>query len=69
VGSPLLPFEAMGANDRLLFRSALDEPNNARWAARTDGGTIHVDAEGKLFKTIEVVPNNSGEDGFLLSSV
>ncbi|MEJ6716933.1 MAG: hypothetical protein QNK82_00435 [Akkermansiaceae bacterium] len=38
--------------------------------ARTDGGTIHVhDAEGKLFKTIEVVPNNSGEDGFLLSSV
>jgi len=38
--------------------------------ARTDGGTIHVhDAEGKLFKVIEIETNDSGEDGFVLPSI
>jgi hypothetical protein len=58
------------ANGRLLFQTAKDAASHARWAARTDGGTIHVyDAEGRLFKTIEVDPNESGEDGLVLPSV
>ncbi len=36
----------------------------------TDGGTINVyDAEEKLFKTIEIDADESGEDGLILPSV
>jgi hypothetical protein len=44
--------------------------SHARWAAKSDGGVIAVyDAAGNLFKTIEVAPDVSGEDGFVLPSV
>ena len=60
----------MGANGRLLFRSARDATSHARWDAKGAGGVISVyDAEGHLFKTIEVAPDVSGEDGFILPSV
>ena len=60
----------MGANGRLLFRSARDATSHARWDAQGAGGVISVyDAEGKLFKTIVVAPNESGEDGLVLPSV
>jgi hypothetical protein len=54
----------------LLFQSERDALSHARWAARSDGGTIHVhDVEGKLFKVIEIETNDSGEDGFVLPSI
>jgi hypothetical protein len=60
----------VGANGRLLFRSARDAASHARWAAKTDGGTIKVyDPKGQLFKTIELAPDVSGEDGYVLPSV
>lgn len=60
----------VGANGRLLVTSARDAASHARWAAKIKGGTINVyDAEGKLFKTIEIEADVSGEDGFVLPSV
>lgn len=60
----------VGANGTLLFQSARDALSHARWAAKAKGGTITVyDAKGKLFKTIEIEPDVSGEDGFVLPSV
>ena len=59
----------VGATGKLSFQSARDAASHARWAARTDGGTIKVyDAEGKLFKTIEIEADESGEDGLILPS-
>ena len=60
----------VGANGGLLFQSARDTASHARWAARTKGGSIKVyDKDGKLFKTIEIEADVSGEDGFVLPSV
>ena len=60
----------MGANGSLLFGSVRDAASHARWAARTDGGIVEVyDAEGRLFKIIEIDPNYSGEDGLVLPAV
>jgi hypothetical protein len=60
----------VGANGRLLFRSARDAASHARWGAKNTGGTIKVfDAEGQLFKTIEIAPDVSSEDGYVLPSV
>ena len=56
----------MAANGHLLFGSA----SHARWAARTGGGTINgYDTEGRLFKTIEIDADISGENDFVLPSV
>ena len=60
----------VGANGKLLFASARDAVSHARWAAKANGGTITVyDPQGQLFKTIEIEPDISGEDGFVLPSV
>ncbi|MDA7866107.1 hypothetical protein N9C66_10130 [Akkermansiaceae bacterium] len=49
---------------------AREAASHARWAAKIDGGTIKVfDAEGQLFKTIEIAPDVSSEDGYVLPSV
>ena len=59
----------VGANGGLLFGSARDALSHARWAAKAIGGTIAVyDSRGKLFKIIEIEPDVSGEDGFVLPS-
>ena len=59
----------VGANGKLLFASAQDAVCHPRWAAKANGGTITVyDAKGELFKVIDVAPNLSGEDGFVLPS-
>jgi hypothetical protein len=40
------------------------------WGAKTKGGTIKVhDDQGRLFKTIEIAADDSGEDGFMLPSL
>jgi hypothetical protein len=60
----------VGANGRLLFQSAREAASHARWNAKTKGGTIKVyDDQGRLFKTIEIADDDSGEDGFVLPSV
>ena len=39
-----------------------------RWDAKATGGVIAVyDAEGQLFKTIEIAPDVFGEDGYVLA--
>ncbi|MDB4484338.1 hypothetical protein N9044_00965 [bacterium] len=49
---------------------AREAASHARWAAKIDSGTIKVfDAEGQLFKTIEIAPDVSSEDGYVLPSV
>ncbi len=59
----------VGANGRLLFQSAQDAVSHARWAAKSNGGTITVyDAKGELFKIIEIEPDISAGDGFVLPS-
>ena len=59
----------VGANGILLFQSARAAVSHARWAAKASGGTItFFDPKGKLFKIIEIEPNLSGEDGFVLPS-
>ena len=53
----------MGANGGLRFQSARDAASHARWDARAKDGTIKVhDAEGKLFKAIEIEADDSGDD-------
>jgi hypothetical protein len=48
---------------------AWEATSHARWAAKIDGGTIFVfDPEGQLFKTIEVAPDVSNSDPFILPS-
>ncbi len=60
----------VGANGRLLFQSAREAASHARWAAKIKGGVIKVfDAQNNLFKTIEIAPDVSSEDGFVLPSV
>ncbi|MEJ6578682.1 MAG: hypothetical protein QNL33_11855 [Akkermansiaceae bacterium] len=60
----------VGANGRLLFTSARDAVSHARWSAKANVGTITVfDPQGELFKTIEIAPDISGEDGYVLPSV
>ena len=60
----------VGANGGLLFGSARDAASHARWDAKGAGGVISVyDEQGQLFKTIEIAPDVSGEDGFVLPSV
>ena len=59
-----------GANGKLLFASAREATSFARWDSKRSGGTIRIhDEQGALFKTIEVKPDVSGEDGFVLPSV
>ena len=60
----------VGARGRLLFQSAREAASHARWAARSEGGTIEVfDPQGKPFKTIEVEPDQTVNDGYVLPSV
>jgi hypothetical protein len=59
----------VGGNGRLLFTSARDAASHARWDAKAKGGTIKVhDKDGKLFKTIKIEADESGEDGLILPS-
>ena len=54
----------------MLFESARDAVSHARWSAKANVGTITVfDPQGELFKTIEIAPDISGEDGYVLPSV
>ena len=58
-----------GANGRLLFQSARDAVSHARWAAKSNGGTITVyDPQGQLFKTIDLMPQVQDGDPFILPS-
>ncbi|MDB4504988.1 hypothetical protein N9240_03595 [Akkermansiaceae bacterium] len=51
------------------FRSARDAASHAGWAAKSNGGVISVhDPKGPLFKIIEIAPDVSGEDGYVLPS-
>ena len=60
----------VGVNGRLLFHSAREAANHARWNARAKGGTIKVyDQSGDLFKTIEVDPDLEIDKGFILPSI
>lgn len=60
----------VGANGPLLFQSAREAASRARWAEEIKGGAINVfDAQNNLFKTIEIAPDASSEDGFVLPSV
>lgn len=62
----MVPIGAGGRN----FGSPRDAAIHARWSAMTKSGTIKVyDPEGKLFKTIEIETDESGEDGLILPSV
>ena len=59
----------VGANGRLLFQSAQDAVSHARWAAKSNGGTITVyDPQGQLFKTIDLMPQVQDGDPFILPS-
>ncbi|MEJ6569506.1 MAG: hypothetical protein QNL33_00715 [Akkermansiaceae bacterium] len=60
----------LGANGELKFQSAREAAGHAGWGAKTKGGTIKVhDDQGRLFKTIEIAADDSGEDGFMLPSL
>ena len=60
----------VGANGALRFKTAREAASYAQWAAKNTGGTIKVfDARGNPFKTIEIAPDVSSEDGFVLPSV
>lgn len=60
----------VGANGGLLFKSARDAASHARWAAKANGGRITVyDPQGKLFKTIEIEPDITDGDPYVLPSV
>ncbi len=59
----------VGANGGLLFGSAREAVSHARWEAKADGGVISVyDAEGQLFKSIEIAPEVSNGDPVILPS-
>lgn len=60
----------VGARGRLLFQSAREAASHARWAARSEGGTIEVfDPQGEPFKTLEVEADETSNLGYVLPSV
>lgn len=60
----------VGARGSLLFETAREAASHARWAARTNGGTIEVlNPQGQLFKTIEVEADETINAGYVLPSV
>ena len=60
----------VGANGRLLFRSAREAASHARWDAKTSGGTVKVhDPDGKLFKIIKVEASLPDGEAHVLPSV
>ena len=58
----------VGSNGRLIFSSAREASSFARWDAKRIGGTIRIhDEQGALFKTIEIKPDVSSDDGNQIS--